>query len=63
MIEVFNQDKINPHELAIVREKLLERGTKWATIRPGNNCVWVNHGSFSEYFIFADGKLIDTQID
>ena len=65
MIEV--REGVNPFELIVVMDKLKERGTKWATVMPGNGCVWVASGSSScpinEYFIFNSGKLVDIQID
>lgn len=58
---------VNEFELIIVLEKLNQRGTTWATVRPGNECVWVSSGSSSvpinEYFIFREGRLVDVQID
>lgn len=58
---------INEFELMVVLEKLTQRGTTWATILPGNECVWVSTGSSSvpinEYFIFREGRLVDVQID
>ncbi len=65
MIEV--RGNVNELELIVVLEELKKRGTEWATIRPGNNCIWVSTGSASipinEYFIFHGGKLVDVQID
>ena len=65
MIEV--RPGVNEFELIVVMDKLTERGTKYATIRPGNDCVGVASGSASvpinEYFIFRDGRLVDVQID
>lgn len=58
---------INELELIVVLDKLKERGTKWATVMPGNDCVWVASGSsacpINEYFIFSKGRLVDIQID
>ena len=58
---------INEFELIVVMDMLKERGTEWAEIRPGNDCVWVSTGSASipinEYFIFRQGKVVDIQID
>lgn len=58
---------INEFELIVVLDKLKERGTEYATVMPGNGCVWVASGSASvpinEYFIFNQGKLVDVQID
>jgi hypothetical protein len=58
---------INPLELLVVHDYLKERGTQYATILKGNDCIWVASGSAScpinEYFIFRAGKLVDIQID
>jgi hypothetical protein len=58
---------INEFELIVVLDYLKERGTEWADIMPGNDCVWVSTGSASvpinEYFIFRQGRLVDIQID
>ena len=58
---------INEFHLMVVLEKLAERGQKWATVQPGNDCVWVSSGSSScpvnEYWIFSKGHLVDIQID
>ena len=67
MISVTNPEQINEFELIVVLDKLKERGTEWATVRPGNDCIWVSSGSASvpinEYFIFRKGHLVDIQID
>ncbi len=67
MITVNRPELINEFELIVVLDKLKERGTTWAEIRPGNDCVWVSTGSASvpinEYFIFRQGRLVDIQID
>ena len=66
MIRIADKD-INELELLVVQEHLRKRGTEWATIYKGNNCVWVASGSSSipinEYFIFREGRLVDIQID
>ena len=66
MISIRNKD-INELELIIVMDHLEKRGTKWADIYKGNDCIWVASGSSScpinEYFIFREGKLVDIQID
>ena len=58
---------VNEFELIVVLDKLKARGTEYATIQPGNGCVWVSSGSESvpinEYFIFRQGYLVDVQID
>jgi hypothetical protein len=65
MIEVL--PGCNEFDLIRVLDYLNSRGTKWATVRPGNDCIWVSSGSSSvpinEYFIFREGKLVDIQID
>ena len=66
MIRLADHD-INEFELLVVQEHLKRRGTKYATIYKGNECVWVASGSASrpinEYFIFREGQLVDIQID
>ena len=66
MISIRDKD-INELELIVVMDHLEKRGTKWADILKGNDCIWVASGSSScpinEYFIFRDGKLVDIQID
>jgi hypothetical protein len=68
MITVHDPRKIlNELEVLVVTNYLETRGTKWATLSPGNDCVWVSSGSSSvpinEYFIFREGRLVDIQID
>ncbi len=57
----------NELELIVVLDHLNSRGVQWATVRPGNDCIWVSSGSSSvpinEYFIFRGGKVVDIQID
>lgn len=59
--------EINEFELITVMEHLTRRGTCYADIYKGNDCVWVASGSancpINEYFIFHRGRLIDIQID
>jgi len=58
---------VNEFELISVMGRLQERGTQWATIQPGNGCVWVSSGSsacpINEYFVFKSGQLVDIQVD
>ena len=65
MITVRNP--VNELELIVVMDLLQKRGTTYADIYQGNDCIWVASGSASvpinEYFIFRDGKLVDIQID
>jgi len=63
MIRVEDADKINEFELIIVMDKLKENGVEYATIRPGNKCLWVSHGLIESYYIFSKGRLVDIQID
>ncbi len=66
MIRIADND-INELELLVVQDYLQKRGTQWATIYKGNDCIWVASGSSSipinEYFIFREGRLVDVQID
>jgi hypothetical protein len=65
MIEV--RPGVNELELIVVLDKLEKQGIKYATVMPGNDCVWVARGSSScpinEYYIFRKGLLVDIQID
>jgi len=58
---------INELELLVVMDHLKNRGTNYASIYKGNDCIWVATGSSScpinEYFIFREGRLVDIQID
>jgi hypothetical protein len=58
---------INEFELIVVLDQLQKQGKTWATVQPGNDCVWVSSGSSScpinEYYIFRSGQLVDIQID
>lgn len=54
---------INEFELIVVMDKLTEEGVKHATIRKGNNSVWVARGLINEYYIFRGGRLVDIQVD
>ena len=66
MINIRNKD-INELELIVVMDHLEKRGTRYADIYKGNDCIWVASGSSScpinEYFIFREGQLVDIQID
>lgn len=66
MIELRDKD-IDDLELLVVYDYLQKRGTCYASIYKGNDCVWVASGSSScpinEYFIFREGRLVDIQID
>lgn len=66
MIRIVDKD-INELELLVVQDYLRNRGTEWASIYKGNDCIWVASGSASrpinEYFIFREGRLVDIQID
>jgi hypothetical protein len=58
---------VNELELIVVMDQLAKQGIKYATVMPGNDCVWVARGSSScpinEYYIFNQGRLVDIQID
>lgn len=66
MINIRDKD-INELELIVVMDHLEKRGTRYANIYKGNDCIWVATGSSScpinEYFIFREGRLVDIQID
>ena len=66
MISIRDKD-INELELIVVMDHLKKRGTEYANIYKGNDCIWVATGSSSrpinEYFIFREGQLVDIQID
>ena len=66
MISV-RDEGLNELELLVVIDYLEKRGTNYASIYRGNDCIWVASGSSSrpinEYFIFREGKLVDIQID
>ena len=66
MINIRDKD-INELELLVVQDHLQKRGTTYADIYKGNDCIWVATGSSScpinEYFIFREGRLVDIQID
>jgi hypothetical protein len=64
MIEV-REEIADKQALQTVISYLEARGTKYASIYNGNNCIWVASGfnRVNEYFIFRDGKLVDIQAD
>ena len=64
MVEV-REEIADKQALQVVLDYLKVRGTKYASIYNGNGCIWVasGFGSFNEYFIFRDGKLVDIQAD
>jgi hypothetical protein len=61
MIEV--RPGVNELEALVVIDHLQKRGINYATLTPGNDCVWAYYGLINEYFIFQGGKLVDIQID
>ena len=65
MIEV--RPGVNEFELIVVLDKLKQQNIDYATVRPGNDCVWVSWGSaqvpMNAYYIFNQGRLVDIQID
>lgn len=66
MISLRDKD-INELELLVVLDHLKKRGTEYASVYKGNDCIWVASGSASrpinEYFIFKEGRLVDIQVD
>ena len=54
---------LNPLEVIVVTDDLQKRGVERATLRPGNECIWVSHGRCECYYIFREGKLIGVQYD
>jgi len=66
MIHIADKD-INELHLLVVQAHLEERGTAWATLYRGNDCIRVATGSSSapvnEYFIFREGRLVDIITD
>jgi hypothetical protein len=54
---------VNEFEAIIIMEELKKRNVSWATMRPGNNCVWVSYNQLETYWIFREGRLVDIQID
>lgn len=65
MIRIHHE--VNELELIQVMDYLEQRGTQYADIYKGNDCIWVASGSancpINEYFIFNRGRLVDIQID
>ena len=64
MIEV-REEIADKQALQVVMDYLEARGTKYASIYNGNDCIWVASGfnALNEYFIFRNGKLVDIQAD
>ena len=62
MINLHYKD-INEFQLLKVMEVLDQRGTQYADIYKGNDCVWVTTGRISEYFIFRNDQLVDIIVD
>lgn len=54
---------MNEFEMILVIEDLHQRGIVHYEMRPGNGCIWVNHGVINSYYLFRDGKIADIQID
>ena len=50
-------------DLEVVKAKLAEEGRSFYTTYPANNCVGVNYGRVSAYYIVSGGEVIDIQID
>ena len=50
-------------DLEIVKAKLAEQGITYYSLYPANNCVGVNFGRVSAYYIVQNGEVVDVQID
>ena len=55
--------EVNSFEALVVLDDLRKRNIEWATLRPGNECVWVSYNRLETYYIFRNGRLVDIQID
>jgi hypothetical protein len=54
---------VNSFEALVVLDDLRKRNIEYATLRPGNKCVWVSYNRVEAYYIFNSGRLVDVQID
>ena len=61
MIEI--RPGVNEFEAILVMEDLKKKNISYATLTPGNDCVWVYFGNQNWYYIFRQGRLVDIQID
>ena len=61
MIEV--RAGVNEFEAIVVMEDLQKKGIQFATLTPGNDCVWAYWSNQNWYYIFREGRLVDIQID
>ena len=50
-------------DLKVVEAKLAEQGINSYTTYPANQCVGVNYGRVSAYYIVSGGEIVDVQID
>jgi hypothetical protein len=50
-------------DLEVVKAKLAEEGIDTYTTYAANQCVGVNYGRVSAYYIVSGGRVIDVQID
>ena len=50
-------------DVEVVKAKLAEQGITYYSLYPANNCVGVNFGRVSAYYIVRDGRVVDVQID
>ena len=62
-IELIDAEKINEFDLIRVQHDLEQRGVLYATVRPGNRCIWVTYGNISCYYFVRDGKILDVIYD
>lgn len=61
MIEV--RPGVNEFEAIVVMDDLQKKGIRYATLTPGNDCVWAYWGNQNWYYIFREGRVVDIQID
>lgn len=50
-------------DLKVVKQKLADQGIQFYTTYPANNCVGVNYGRVSAYYIVSGGEVVEIQID
>jgi hypothetical protein len=60
---ILNPELMNEFEMIQVMDRLQERGIKYYTMQPGNNCIWVSYNLVNCYYIFRGGKIVDIQYD
>jgi len=58
-----NKELLNPIEVMQVQIDLERKGIVNYNMQPGNDCIWVNHGSVNCYYVFRNGEIADVQVD